>query len=566
MQGVEGEAAVVGEDVEDPGVAGEGADDGAVLALVEEESGFLAFEEVDFVGEAVVVYALDGVGWFAFDDVVVSAEPFEFTEGGAVAEDDGVGVVELLQGVGDEWQMAVHAGGVALDDHGVGEAVDDEAGQSVGFAVDESPGVGDGGVVDGGAHGVCFAEPALEEGGVGFFVAGGDEPDGDEGVGIEYPGADEVAVVGVEFDGVAGGEVAGYGFEFVAEYPEVSFADAVVFFGLEVEGLHGCWVNCWRVGLFLMFSVMCGKIGSISRSKMERWKMIGEKCVSGRLLRWLVLLMGVVVVLGGVSGCGEFRSAGRLDVPKGAAVSGEEYLALYREVAAGAPWVRSMDGYADVWVSTPQRKNRLYCNVRLDRGRASRLMVSAGFLNWPVADLYADSDSLMVHDLLSERFFAGRNSAVNVEKILGMRVDYGLLSEVLLGLVSLPDPPDGAGSVQAGDGMVLFSMPVPDGSREVVVDRERRMLMGLVLRDVAGRKRLEVHFRNPEQVGVGERLVWVPRQIEMLLYRSGEETAQHQLVVAYDERTFNRMSGSLRPVWPKDARVISIDDVARLMY
>ena len=58
-RGVDGEAAGVAEEVDDVDAGGEGADGAAVLALVEEEAGLLAVQDVD--GEADVVLAdLDG--------------------------------------------------------------------------------------------------------------------------------------------------------------------------------------------------------------------------------------------------------------------------------------------------------------------------------------------------------------------------------------------------------------------------------------------------------------------------------------------------------------------------
>jgi hypothetical protein len=53
----------------------------------------------------------------------------------------------------------------------------------------------------------------------------------------------------------------------------------------------------------------------------------------------------------------------------------------------------------------------------------------------------------------------------------------------------------------------------------------------------------------------------VPKEIDMVLLNSREGIGEHQLVIAYDERAFNKASKSLRFALPKKAKVVNIDDV-----
>ena len=64
----------------------------------------------------------------------------------------------------------------------------------------------------------------------------------------------EFFVVGKEFYGFTGGNIAGKACEFVAEHPEMSFLDPVVFFWLKIERLH-CLEKCVVVLIALHFTL-----------------------------------------------------------------------------------------------------------------------------------------------------------------------------------------------------------------------------------------------------------------------------------------------------------------------
>ena len=279
------------------------------------------------------------------------------------------------------------------------------------------------------------------------------------------------------------------------------------------------------------------------------------------MLLWVLFLL----VLGG--GCADFRTVGKQELPAEQTALIAEHAALYREVAEASPFVRSLDGYADVWIKTPKRQNRLFTNIRINRDGEARMLVSAGLLGWPVADMFFNKDSLYVHDMLNNRLFQGSNSEMNVEKILGVNSGYKLLSESLLGVVKITEPVSAIRSVKKGAGMLLFTLATHAGSKEVVIDPSNRTLSALLVKDRQGKTLTEIHFRNFETITVSGHSTLLPKEIEMVLYNSSSESSgEHQLVIAYDERLFNQENRTLKFVMPKKVKVVNLDDAATLPW
>ena len=201
------------------------------------------------------------------------------------------------------------------------------------------------------------------------------------------------------------------------------------------------------------------------------------------------------------------------------------------------------------------------------RGGEARMIVSAGLLGWPVADIFFNSDSLYVHDMLNNRLFQGSNSEMNVEKILGVNSGYKLLSESLLGVVKITEPVSAIRSVKKGAGMLLFTLATHAGSKEVVIDPSNRTLSALLVKDRQGKTLTEIHFRNFETITVSGHSTLLPKEIEMVLYNSSSESSgEHQLVIAYDERLFNQENRTLKFVMPKKVKVVNLDDAATLPW
>ncbi len=279
-----------------------------------------------------------------------------------------------------------------------------------------------------------------------------------------------------------------------------------------------------------------------------------------------VVLWGVVLLLLG-TGCSEFRTAGRVELPLEQTAMITEHAALYREVAAALPYIETVDGYADVWIKTPKRQKRVYCNIRVNRGREARMIVSYGILGWPVADMFFSRDSLYVHDMLNNNLFLGSNNDRNLEKIIGVNSGYKMLTEALLGAVSTPEPESAIRSVKRGGGQLLFTVELPNGTKELVVDPVQRTLTALLLKNRQGKTVTELHFRSFERLLVAGHTALVPKEIEMLLYNTEVEgAAGHQLVIAYDERVFNKGVLSSRFEIPKRARVFNLDDAETLPW
>ena len=280
-----------------------------------------------------------------------------------------------------------------------------------------------------------------------------------------------------------------------------------------------------------------------------------------------ILFSGLVIVFF-LGGCAEFRTVGKQELPKEQTSLIAEHAALYREVAEASPFIHSLDGYADVWIKTPKRENRVFCNILINRGSEARMIVTAGLLGWPVADMFFNKDSLYVHDMLNNRLFLGSNNDLNLEKIIGVNSGYRLLTESLLGLVNLTEPFSAVRSVKKGSGMLLFTVGSSTGSKEVVIDPSNKTLGALLLKDWQGRTTSEVHFRNFEAVSIDGHSTLVPKEIEMVLYKSKADgsTGEQQLVIAYEERIFNQTSRSLRFSVPKKAKVVNLNDASALPW
>ncbi len=280
--------------------------------------------------------------------------------------------------------------------------------------------------------------------------------------------------------------------------------------------------------------------------------------------RVVVCILFMLVLVGG---CADFKTVGKQELPAEQTALIAAYTDLYREVAEASPFIESLDGYADVWIKTPKRQNRVFCNILINRGGEARMIVSAGLLGWPVADIFFGTDSLYVHDMLNNRLFQGRNSEMNLEKILGVNSGYRLLMESLLGLVKITEPASAIQSVKKGSGMLLFTLANSAGSKEVIIDPANRTLSAILLKDRQGKTLTEIHFRNFEAVAIGGHSSLVPKEIEMALYNSGAFTAgEHQLVISYDERVFNQENRALKFLMPKKVKVVNLDDAAMLPW
>ncbi|MEI7789440.1 MAG: DUF4292 domain-containing protein [Chlorobiaceae bacterium] len=280
-----------------------------------------------------------------------------------------------------------------------------------------------------------------------------------------------------------------------------------------------------------------------------------------RVLLWVLCIL----VLG--AGCADFRTVGRQELSGEQVALSAAQAALFREVASGSPVIESLDGYADVWIKTPKRQKRVFCNIRINRGHEARMIVSAGVLGWPVADMFFSTDSLYVHDLLNNRFLLGTNNDLNLEKIIGVNSDFRLLSESLLGLVNIPEPLSAIKSVKQGSGTIIFTISTRGGSKEVVINPINRTLTALLEKNRQGKTTTEIHFKNYETILINNQNMFVPKDIEMVLYNSNSDgLGEHQLVIAYDERVFNKSGNSLRFAMPKKAKVVNLDAAAILPW
>ena len=206
--GVEGKAARVAAQIEDPGVLGEAREGAAILALVTEESGFMALGKIDFVTDAMLTdfYLRRGGGVglveegrldaFEGTEVVIDVNAGEFCAGEFVDERE-----PAEEALGD-------AEGIYFAEQGISIAVDHEAAKAVAVRADQAVGIG--GLVE-------FKEvPAQRDGAanggleIGFVDGGGgmtDNPEGNFGSGIEETATGQITVLVIDVDEIPGARV-----------------------------------------------------------------------------------------------------------------------------------------------------------------------------------------------------------------------------------------------------------------------------------------------------------------------------------------------------------------------
>lgn len=268
-----------------------------------------------------------------------------------------------------------------------------------------------------------------------------------------------------------------------------------------------------------------------------------------------------------ISGCADFKTVTLVDWPAERVELTEELAELYRDVSGQTGIVEALDGYADIWIKTPKREEHLYGTVQLRRKEDMRLIVSAGILGWPVADMLFRSDSLFVHDMLNNRLLVGGNHPGNIEKILGLRAGYTLLSDALAGVVSVDKPLQAVEKVQRGSGKVSFTVVTDGGKQELLVNPVTRNIEGVLFIDIHGRKQLEVHFMNFSPYVLGEESVNLPGKIDVMMFNHRlDGSGRHELVIAYDERVVNPPDLDIQFRVPENARVVDLDRVVRLPW
>ena len=208
-QGVQGEAAGVAEEVEDPPPPGVGGRGPPILALVQEEAGLLPRLEVDEIGDAVLVDLDRFVGQGAVHDPFLDLQTFLRGDALLAPEDDPFGLRPGDE-LGDD-PVAFLIEGEAGELHGepAVEAVDRQAGEAVGLAEDEATGrprAARSRQVE--AHRAGIGDLRRQELPIDRPVFPAVEPDPDRAPVVEQPPGDELAFVADDGHLVAGPGVA----------------------------------------------------------------------------------------------------------------------------------------------------------------------------------------------------------------------------------------------------------------------------------------------------------------------------------------------------------------------
>lgn len=268
-----------------------------------------------------------------------------------------------------------------------------------------------------------------------------------------------------------------------------------------------------------------------------------------------------------IAGCADFKTVTVEEWPVESAELTEELAGLYREVSEASGLVRALDGYADIWIKTPEREERLYSTIQLERSKDTRLIVSAGVLGWPVADMLFRPDSLFVHDMLNNRLLVGGTHPDNLQKILGLRTGYAFLSDVLAGVVAVEEPLQAVKNVYSGSGKVRFTLNTDGGTKELLVNALTRNIEGVLFIDSLGRKQLQVQFRKFSPYVLDGKNVNLPGEIDVLMFNPRlDGSGRHELVIAYDERAVNPADLDIQFRVPEKARVIELGKVDELIH
>ena len=220
--GVDGEAAGVAEHIEHLAASGIALEQGAVVALVEEEAGLLPLHPVDVEAEAVLQG--DVAVEAAHEILVLGIEPRLIRQGrlALVVDIADAGAGKTGEGVGDLEAREMHAGAVGLHHGGVGVDVDHEPGEEITLAVHKAVGVVVGAdEAEGLAHGEGRRQ-TLEIEIVG--QRGGAELEHPDGYAADLEVADthERAVVGNDGHEVALLRIVGYGGDGSGEHPRMA--------------------------------------------------------------------------------------------------------------------------------------------------------------------------------------------------------------------------------------------------------------------------------------------------------------------------------------------------------
>lgn len=243
-----------------------------------------------------------------------------------------------------------------------------------------------------------------------------------------------------------------------------------------------------------------------------------------------------------------------------------ELKSLYNAVAAESGKAEALDGYADLYLKTPKHDRKAYCTVQLRKSGDARLIVTAGFLNWPVADVLVRPDSLFVHDMLSNRLFVGRNNPENLGKVVGVDAGVSQMMETLFGMPGVSEPMGAIVSVGQGGGKVSYTVKAGSGRKVLLVDPVTKVIEGITLFDRSGSKIVEFRYSDFQAMPGAGATVRVPKSIDMMLFKAGRSDASHQVKVVYDESVVNPPGLSINFRMPKRARMVNLDEVERLPW
>lgn len=280
----------------------------------------------------------------------------------------------------------------------------------------------------------------------------------------------------------------------------------------------------------------------------------------------LTQILGILALIMTTVSCSSSRDVSRVDVPEknvGISSSFKEY---YARIAHPLNDLQTVDGDADVWIKTPQEDRSLSCNIRVKREKGIQIVGSV-FFGFTVVEAFIRPDSIFVHNMYNKQLLVGQNSEQNVRKTLGLSANFDQMTDVFLGIPSLPQTTDKVTEVRSGKGMLGVVFKYENYSRVVVIDSVKSLVESVQLYDAENKPKGVVNYRDYELVSVNGKKEMLPKTIELVSYQptSGKEVETRQVIVSYSDREINKPSFAFDFKVPKRTSVVHIEQMSTLV-
>ena len=247
----------MGEAVQHLAAANQRGEGDAVFLLVEEEAGFLPVGDVHQELDA-VFFHFNGGGEFAAQEARLLGETFQLAHGHIVALVNAAAAGDVHDRVAENILVAVDAQRQRLHHADIGKFIDDQCGQEVTLAVDQTAGIEVAEVL---AVIVGALHAGIEKVPVNRLVLASEHAQRDHGSGIIIRAAEKFAAGGVQINHVAGLGAGFHAVNVAAKNPRMAHFHAAFLGGFEISFRHDVLssgsVGCGRIFLPVSLLYAC---------------------------------------------------------------------------------------------------------------------------------------------------------------------------------------------------------------------------------------------------------------------------------------------------------------------